>query len=333
MKNANPNNTADAVISMQKNMLPIASDFKASGTYDSQIRLSNSICNSQSDLEDKRITTLKKEQLEYEFRIKPRCNENKKKRYGRGHKKVREQESSLLGGSQVNTNRYEHFDFYKSFFCCGIKCCEIPVEDANERFIDKTNDEDTLHRLSEVNRNECDEDLNVEYVDRICFCFALKHKMEPKSDTIEPEHKSSWLVRLLARVCCCFNSFQIFNGNCNFRGVKQESIGESEATRIDSKKQIFSRTNSYNYTKSIANSQDDRSDLESYCANHPPITCIRVLRPSNDLTPIRFDSHYNIIQTESIENISLICNPETSPSDFNEYNLSQIMPYMDNEIE
>jgi hypothetical protein len=32
-------------------------------------------------------------------------------------------------------------------------------------------------------------------------------------------------------------------------------------------------------------------------SNPPPVTCIRVLRPSNDLTPVKFDSHYNIIQT------------------------------------
>ena len=31
----------------------------------------------------------------------------------------------------------------------------------------------------------------------------------------------------------------------------------------------------------------------------PPVSCIRVLRPSNDLTPVRFDSHYNIIQALS----------------------------------
>lgn len=43
--------------------------------------------------------------------------------------------------------------------------------------------------------------------------------------------------------------------------------------------------------------------LEEY-VERPPVTCIRVLRPSNDLTPVRFDSHYNIIQAVTNGSIS-----------------------------
>lgn len=50
--------------------------------------------------------------------------------------------------------------------------------------------------------------------------------------------------------------------------------------------------------KSNLNSLNNGGALEEY-VERPPVTCIRVLRPSNDLTPVRFDSHYNIIQAVS----------------------------------
>ena len=43
----------------------------------------------------------------------------------------------------------------------------------------------------------------------------------------------------------------------------------------------------------------------------PPVSCIRVLRPSNDLTPVRFDSHYNIIQALNAIDL-LAINPLTT---------------------
>lgn len=49
---------------------------------------------------------------------------------------------------------------------------------------------------------------------------------------------------------------------------------------------------------SSAKPKKSSNSLEEY-VERPPVTCIRVLRPSNDLTPVRFDSHYNIIQAVS----------------------------------
>ena len=46
-------------------------------------------------------------------------------------------------------------------------------------------------------------------------------------------------------------------------------------------------SNNSNYNKKI----DDDDYIDP-----PPVRFIRVLRPSNDLTPVQFDSHYNIIQ-------------------------------------
>ena len=53
------------------------------------------------------------------------------------------------------------------------------------------------------------------------------------------------------------------------------------------------------------NRGDNHSDeCDDLIENPPPVMCIRVLRPSNDLTPVRFDSHYNIIQSISTGSIS-----------------------------
>jgi hypothetical protein len=43
--------------------------------------------------------------------------------------------------------------------------------------------------------------------------------------------------------------------------------------------------------------QDEYDD--EYYMEPPPVTCIRVLRPSNDLSAVRFDSHYNIIDIKN----------------------------------
>lgn len=72
--------------------------------------------------------------------------------------------------------------------------------------------------------------------------------------------------------------------------------------------ELGSRENSENYETAAINSsalvpvKPKKSNLNSVLEEYverPPVTCIRVLRPSNDLTPVRFDSHYNIIQAVS----------------------------------
>ena len=89
------------------------------------------------------------------------------------------------------------------------------------------------------------------------------------------------------------------------------SISKARRHRENSKKMKKKKTkrekdgNSYRggkkkSTAALGASRSSRGDL--FDAQHPPpsVTCIRVLRPSNDLTPVRFDSIYNIVHSASL---------------------------------
>jgi hypothetical protein len=112
------------------------------------------------------------------------------------------------------------------------------------------------------------------------------------------------------------------NGN-NGNSGKQKLISRNHYGRNSNRdshkrRNINSNNNNNNnnnnsniyYKNSLESKKSSIITNNSETGSPPPITCIRVLRPSNDLTPVRFDSHYNIIQTQNEENSDLILENE-----------------------
>lgn len=88
------------------------------------------------------------------------------------------------------------------------------------------------------------------------------------------------------------------NNNNNNGSAKPSSSAPMPSSLINFNNYKICKFNKKNVSKGVETSggsaaaDDNRDSLD----RPPPVTCIRVLRPSNDLTPVRFDSHYNIIQ-------------------------------------
>ena len=119
-----------------------------------------------------------------------------------------------------------------------------------------------------------------------CCCCCILNYFSVNSNN-EEEGRSYF-----ARKRCCNGFGERGDGNeanVSLNNVNNNSDDEYEIRNDDKKLNAKSASKS---SKKKVNMKHSDSDI----LDPPPITCIRVLRPSNDLTPVRFDSHYNIIQ-------------------------------------
>lgn len=142
---------------------------------------------------------------------------------------------------------------------------------------------------------------------------------------------SSRIMHIISYLCCCF----IFTNSQGYHTICGKKLNIKNRYYLNDKlsnNQIYSgnENNQHNNNKSNFDYINDTERSEGNLIGQP-IKCIRVLRPSNDLTPVRFDSHYNIIQAYSADNTSLICSNEVQINDTVNENAS--MPFMDNEVE
>ena len=119
-----------------------------------------------------------------------------------------------------------------------------------------------------------------------CCCCCILNYFSVNSSS-EDEGRSYF-----ARKRCC-NGWSGERGDVNEANASLNNVNNSDdeyEIRNDDKK--LSARSASKASKKKVNMKHSDSDI----LDPPPITCIRVLRPSNDLTPVRFDSHYNIIQ-------------------------------------
>ena len=323
IQNANPASTTDAVA----NLIQDLNSQRVNSTNGNTIAISNSNQDidideeipkrcSLKDLEtNKRISTVKKEQLEYEFRIKPKqetpvnnmyCLKSssrtdmklRKKKYKFSFKK-RDQTEGNTDDSVSSVDLV-----YKRYFCCGIKCCRLAYHMDNENESNEFNDE---------NMQRSEFDLSLESGTRAqpkpkqpsnrfssnFFCsnrnsFARPVDESNKQHQLNQKRNNFFRRSFNAIFCCCVMT------NANNDENEMPHGGSSVETPSNMNSSINQKLNEIRHNQRNVNASNDNSKEDANSdydiASNPPITCIRVLRPSNDLTPVRFDSHYNIIQ-------------------------------------
>lgn len=227
----------------------------------------------------KLMSTVKKEQLEYEFRLKPRMNKNKDKF------------NENCDDEFVNVNYSKKRDSSKSSFC--RRCCGSSSALSTSSSSGTSSDEDNVSTSSEHKNPTLVKQKKT--VDK-----NKKNSRTSKSDAarndIDTEKERSLknrVINLFYVYCCC--------GCCHLfkllKTKKSSTLLDKNRNNNKSKKNDHKA-----HDINAANSKDDKlqsdnqSDLNADIQFPPPVSCIRVLRPSNDLTPVRFDSHYNIIQ-------------------------------------
>ena len=319
IQNANPASTTDAVA----NLIQDLNSQRVSTTNGNTITASNSNQDIDEDMPkhcslkdvdtNKRISTVKKEQLEYEFRIKPKqdtpvnniyCLKSssrtdmklRKKKYKFSFKKSDQAE----GNTEDSVSSVELV--YKRYFCCGIKCCRLAYHTDHENESNEFNDE---------NMQRSEFDLSLESGAKTqepkqpssrfsSNFFCSNRKSFAKSNTLGDENnkqdlnqkRNNFFRQSFNTIFCC----------CVMKNAKNDENemphgGSSFESPSNMNSSINQKLNDirHNQRNDNDNSKEDaNSDYD--IASNPPITCIRVLRPSNDLTPVRFDSHYNIIQ-------------------------------------
>lgn len=340
VNNANPENTADAVAALMKDYSeandsvirsPSAIDIDDSTQFDENNNNRNSLTNiSVSDApgNNRRVSTFKKEQLEYEFRIKPQTS-NKKKRNKRKNK------NSLITFDERSENRSagentENMVIYRRLYCCGLKCCQFPLNFTNAN-------EESIYSSATFSRACPSEDNNFDAQQVSCCCFT---------------QNNSAFVRFMQLICCCFifrnqKYFKVFGKKFYFQNAseqpsfygsnsnqpsdtlnnknssnKLEKECDSYECRSWASKTSFRDRLKRGSTKRKENSKTKRED-DDILTEEPAVTCIRVLRPSNDLTPVKFDSQYNIIQAYNTESTTLICNNNVDNT-INEFDINEI---------
>jgi len=230
---------------------------------------------------------IKKEQLEYEFLLKPNASASQKKSSKKGKRKPvgsQSNQSSTKSNNQqmkeseskrsVSNSNFSLFYLFtacfrkqnNNFYCCY--CFDAPPEShADSSDVKSTDKTATGDGASFTCKN--------------CFsCFCVRGSRAPRrSNNVPSIYKED------------FDKGKADLNTDNERRSKQStSLFRNSKKRFSTKKGLASKKNSAKLAK------DESLENEEF-AEPPPITCIRVLRPSNDLTPVRFDSHYNIIQT------------------------------------
>ena len=184
----------------------------------------------------------------------------------------------------------------------------------NEPCVDDEEKEQNNNRNNKYRNNISNQGLFRHFTS--CFLWSSSNRNNPKQN--EPSNcNDEWSV----------------NENAQ---IKKEIVDNYDvsSTKI-SKKFLFFKNKNKNLSIHDSNSFSRKDDelIDGDFAFPPPVTCIRVLRPSNDLTPVRFDSHYNIIQalsTGSLSNSSELSqtNDDTitkQPSQINQPNDEEIV--------
>lgn len=123
--------------------------------------------------------------------------------------------------------------------------------------------------------------------------------MSPMTSENKQRHsqRPNTLKLILNLICCCFfpkSSSCHQHNDLQNNSDQYSDIVDMESNNNNKKLQLKLKPNG-----NVGNNKDGEEFIE-----RPPVTCIRVLRPSNDLTPVRFDSHYNIIQAVSSGSLS-----------------------------
>ena len=176
-------------------------------------------------------TVIKKEQLEYEFHIKPPKSKKSTKKKSKKRVIAEPSSSSRESGDVVRNSSFLNF----------LTSC-----------VNTRNNTDT----DEANKN------NRKANGNSCGCFRKFSNLQNENGGLSNSNLSK-------------------DGNIN------------NATKLLEFHQSPVKLRTKN--NSSLKSNNKKIDDDDY-TDPPPVRCIRVLRPSNDLTPVQFDSHYNIIQ-------------------------------------
>lgn len=316
---ANPTSTADAVAALIEDSKRFGSDhnmiLKSSGSNHTIVSIPNNelvnnhehnknntsllTLNNDSHLNNnktKLMSTVKKEQLEYEFRLKPRLT-----------KKDHLNENGLdgeFGNEHLNGKLNSSKSKCCRVCCCCFCCCgsqsALSTSESDES---DSNDDDEASTSSEhrnptlvSQKNKLNKTKKKKKKKKLLLDDKNNTNISKNEDQLgEPENASytknnsfkSRVINLFDLYCCCCC--------CNlFKYILTKTRKSSNLSKHDHKTHDVNHVNK--------NDKAAHSDCQSDAAHSdimhspPPVSCIRVLRPSNDLTPVRFDSHYNIIQ-------------------------------------
>jgi len=255
----------------------------------------------------------------------PKSNVKKKKKHKRSFR-----QDPLASSSHITTDHYENF-LYRNFYCCGKKCFEMPYKGGQTTsqnmttcYSDTTpNIESSLTEShNKINNNEiCDTNV-IDLQSSTSQQTNLNNReiqytrnFSEMTGNHEIESVGCNFIKMTSSYVQIFGYKFYFNRNNHDTESDVDDIYENrknnKSHRIFSRKSVSSLSDFKGRNAgSDARKSCDYSDDYHYSNNNPPITCIRVLRPSNDLTAVRFDSHYNIIQADNSDNTSLVCNAE-----------------------
>lgn len=346
VNNANPENTADAVAALIKDYSKAAVDTSAqlaeNKTHNNTAKTSDltSLPVSDAPGNNRRVSTFKKEQLEYEFRIKPQTDSKKK---WSKHKN----KNSLItfdgkSENRSNAENTENMVIYRRLYCCGIKCCQFPLTFS-------THSEESTHSLTTYSRTNPGDDNNLDPLQQ-------QHQVQEQVSCCCVKNNNSAFVRFMQLICCCFifsnqKYFKVFGKKFYFQNVHEPPsfCGSDSHHRDDTFNHIYKHGDCAKKLDKDGASYDSRScaskssfgdrlmrrstmrkeqaarkegEEDDILTEEPAVTCIRVLRPSNDLTPVKFDSQYNIIQAYNSESNALICT--NSDKTINEFDINEI---------
>ena len=190
--------------------------------------------NNKMQNEHKTISTVQKEQLEYEFHIKPPA----KKKLNNTNKKRKKTKNQAKDVGRFN-------GFFSSLF--------------------RTNATSTMVA------NNNDNNLDVEF---------------PNAQVTK---KSNFF-------CCLTSKYQRKNRQ---RTSLFSNLSKNSPNNPVKQNKMSNRPSSEKTKRRYESANPENFDDYDYYTEPQPVTCIRVLRPSNDLSAVRFDSHYNIIDIKN----------------------------------
>jgi hypothetical protein len=193
-------------------------------------------------------------------------------------------------------------EYFLRFFCC---CCGFS----------------TSPRL--IRRNQCNSDNDEyfyesddqqQYGNRYRCCF----KTHSKTSTVRSKN-------ILNKFSSLKNETNKKSSDCSTSNKEKDLSNESNIAKSKTLNKTVNQLNesssnsnlNSHYKLSVRHSAASADSSNDEYMDNPPIKCIRVLRPSNDLTSVRFDSHFNIIQ--AVNNGSQIDLSDTSESNDNNH--------------
>ncbi len=285
----------------------------------------NSNNNNNNNNNSKLTSIVKKEQLEYEFRLRPKVrktdkidqhsqkNKNegtgcflsslsariftsKKDAYSRKNPKKSGQnrfETDDMNEADDDEDFYnnrnsrlkvltDQFSFKQRFISCLCCCC-------------------CCRNASSSKNNEDRESIDTRLSNKHKKTKGGKPFYKPGENKSGKKKKQN--IGLVRRILCCLGNARRKQGNLS-TSSSNDSISGAHRMRMDLGGGGNNFSNKYASKSKNKNKMPMSSDGDLYDSNAdaqpPPVTCIRVLRPSNDLTPVKFDSHYNIIQSASL---------------------------------